>query len=53
MFISYSTKNVDFAIKLHADLSEKGVRCWFAPENVKFGKKLHEQLIMQSQSMTK
>jgi uncharacterized protein YjbI with pentapeptide repeats len=44
LFISYSTKDQEFADRLHADLQDKGVRCWFAPHNVKGGKKLHEQI---------
>jgi uncharacterized protein YjbI with pentapeptide repeats len=43
-FISYSTKDQDFAERLHADLQDKGVRCWFAPEDVQGGRKLHEQI---------
>ena len=43
-FISYSSKNEDFAKRLHADLQEQGVRCWFAPEDIKGGRKLHEQI---------
>ena len=43
-FISYSTKNQDFADRLYADLQAKGVRCWFAPKDVQGGKKLHEQI---------
>ena len=43
-FISYSTKNQDFAERLHADLQDKGVRCWFAPKDVQGGQKLHEQI---------
>ena len=43
-FISYSTKDQDFAERLHADLQNKGVRCWFAPHDVQSGKKLHEQI---------
>jgi len=43
-FISYSTKDQEFAERLHADLQHKGVRCWFAPEDVQGGKKLHEQI---------
>src|SRR5262249_24517787 len=43
-FISYSTKDQDFAERLHADLQNKGVRCWFAPHDVQGGKKLHEQI---------
>ena len=30
-FISYSSKDQEFADRLHADLQNKGVRCWFAP----------------------
>jgi hypothetical protein len=43
-FISYSTKDQEFAERLHADLQSKGVRCWFALEDVKGGRKLHEQI---------
>jgi uncharacterized protein YjbI with pentapeptide repeats len=44
LFISYSTRDQEFADRLHADLQAKGVRCWFAPHNVQGGKKLHEQI---------
>jgi len=43
-FISYSTKDQDFAVLLHADLQANGVRCWFAPHDMESGKKLHEQI---------
>jgi hypothetical protein len=43
-FISYSTKDQEFAERLHTDLQAKGVRCWFAPHDVKAGRKLHEQI---------
>lgn len=43
-FISYSTKDQEFAQRLHADLQAKGVRCWFAPEDIAGGKKIHEQI---------
>jgi uncharacterized protein YjbI with pentapeptide repeats len=43
-FISYSTKDQAFAERLHADLQNKGVRCWFAPHNIQGGKKIHEQI---------
>jgi uncharacterized protein YjbI with pentapeptide repeats len=43
-FISYSTHDQEFADRLYADLQAKGVRCWFAPEEMKAGRKLHEQL---------
>jgi hypothetical protein len=36
-FISYSSKDQDFADRLYADLQNKGVRCWFAPEDMKIG----------------
>lgn len=36
-FISYSTKDQGFADRLHSDLQAKGVRCWFAPEDLKIG----------------
>jgi len=43
-FISYSTQDQDFADRVHADLQSKGVRCWFAPHDVKGGRKIHEQI---------
>lgn len=39
-FISYSSKDQEFAERLHADLQSKGVRCWFAPEDLRIGDKL-------------
>jgi hypothetical protein len=36
-FISYSTKDQDFVSGLHLDLQERGVRCWFAPEDLRMG----------------
>jgi uncharacterized protein YjbI with pentapeptide repeats len=36
-FISYSTKDQDFASRIHADLQNNGVRCWFAPHDLKIG----------------
>lgn len=44
LFISYSTKDQEFAERLHKDLQAKSVRCWFAPHDVQGGKKLHEQI---------
>ena len=38
-FISYSSKDQDFADRLHADLQTKGVRCWFAPHDLPIGAK--------------
>ena len=39
-FISYSSENQPFAERLHSDLQSKGVRCWFAPEDLKLGEKI-------------
>jgi hypothetical protein len=38
-FISYSSKDQVFADKLHADLQDAGVRCWFAPHDLPIGAK--------------
>lgn len=43
-FISYSNKDQEFADHLYADLQSKGVRCWFAPHDIRAGKKMHEQI---------
>jgi hypothetical protein len=43
-FISYSTEDETFAQRLHNDLQGKGVRCWFAPEDIRGGEKLYEQI---------
>ncbi|HVP56215.1 MAG TPA: toll/interleukin-1 receptor domain-containing protein, partial [Candidatus Eisenbacteria bacterium] len=43
-FISYSTKDQEFADRLYADLQAKGVRCWFAPHDIMGGRKIHEQI---------
>lgn len=36
-FISYSSKDEEFAKRLYNDLQSEGVRCWFAPEDLKIG----------------
>ena len=36
-FISYSGKDRKFIEKLNADLQKEGIRCWFAPEEMKMG----------------
>ena len=43
-FISYSSKDDDFAQRLHADLQQQGVRCWFAPEDLKIGDKFRTRI---------
>ena len=55
-FISYSSKDDEFAKRLHADLQAEGVRCWFAPEDLRIGDKfrvrideairLHDKLLL-------
>lgn len=39
-FISYSHKDEFFAKRLHNDLQANGVRCWFAPHDMKIGDKI-------------
>ncbi|MDZ7363754.1 MAG: serine hydrolase [candidate division KSB1 bacterium] len=43
-FISYSHQDEDFAKRLHADLQDNGVRCWFAPEDMKIGDKIRHAI---------
>jgi len=55
-FISYSARDQEFADQLHADLQNKGVRCWFAPEDLEIGDcfrqrideaiRLHDKLLL-------
>ncbi len=43
-FISYSSKDQEFAERLFNDLHGKGVRCWYAPQHIQAGRKIHEQI---------
>jgi len=43
-FISYSSKDDDFAKRIHADLQSKGVRCWFAPHDLPIGGKILDEI---------
>ena len=43
-FISYSSKDQAFAERLHVDLQNKGVRCWFAPHDMAIGAKIIDAL---------
>jgi len=43
-FISYSHKDELFAKRLHNDLQNEGVRCWFAPEDMKIGDKVRHTI---------
>jgi hypothetical protein len=39
-FISYSSKDEDFARRLYTDLQNNNVRCWFAPRDMRIGDKI-------------
>jgi hypothetical protein len=43
-FISYSTKDGEFARRLYSRMRDEHLRVWFAPEEVKGGQKLYEQI---------
>ncbi|MEE4263217.1 MAG: toll/interleukin-1 receptor domain-containing protein [Desulfobacteraceae bacterium] len=43
-FISHSAKDCEFAEKLYADLQNRGVRCWFASEDMKLGQKTWDSI---------
>ncbi len=55
-FISYSSKDDAFARRLYADLQSNNVRCWYAPEDLKWGARtrpsideairLHDKLLL-------
>jgi uncharacterized protein YjbI with pentapeptide repeats len=43
-FISYSTKDEEFAKRLHSKMRDNKLRVWFANEDLKGGHKLQEQI---------
>ncbi|MBD3342165.1 MAG: TIR domain-containing protein [Candidatus Lokiarchaeota archaeon] len=43
-FISYSNKDKEFAERLYSDLQNEGVRCWFAPKDMKIGDKIRNTI---------
>jgi uncharacterized protein YjbI with pentapeptide repeats len=43
-FISYSSKDQPFVERLHADLQNAGVRCWFAPQDLRVGDKIRPRI---------
>lgn len=55
-FISHSSKDKAFVERLYADLQSNGVRCWYAPEDLKIGEpfvlgidqgiRLHDKLLL-------
>ena len=43
-FISYSTKDDEFARRLYSRMRDEKLRVWFAPEDIRGGQKLQEQI---------
>jgi hypothetical protein len=43
-FISYSSKDQAFAERLYADLLSKGVRCWYAPHDMRIGDEIRPRI---------
>ncbi|HEU5375442.1 MAG TPA: toll/interleukin-1 receptor domain-containing protein [Ktedonobacteraceae bacterium] len=43
-FISFSRHDEDFAKRLYTDLQAHGVRCWFAPDDMKIGDKIRPRI---------
>ena len=39
-FISFASEDQAFVERLHTDLQSQGVRCWFAPKDMKIGEKI-------------
>ena len=43
-FISHSTQDQDFAERLYADLQATGVRCWYAPQDLRIGDRFQDTI---------
>jgi uncharacterized protein YjbI with pentapeptide repeats len=43
-FISYSNKDQNFAEQLYTDLQNRGIRCWFAPKDLKIGDRFRQRI---------
>jgi uncharacterized protein YjbI with pentapeptide repeats len=43
-FISYFTQDQQLADRLHADLQNRGIRCWFAPHDLHIGSKTWDSI---------
>src|SRR4051812_41336090 len=43
-FISFSTRDQEFANRLHGRMTQEKLRVWYAPENMKGGRKILDQL---------
>jgi uncharacterized protein YjbI with pentapeptide repeats len=46
-FISYNSEDQGFAQRLHDDLQNNSVRCWFAPEDMKVGDQIRPTIDRQ------
>lgn len=52
-FISYSHQDEALAQRLYTDLQKNGVRCWFAPQDMKIGDKIRPAIDRSIQSHDK
>ena len=52
-FISYSSKDQTFAERLYDDLQSEGVRCWFAPEDMRIGDRIRPTIEQSIRSYDK
>lgn len=43
-FISHSSRDQELAERLHADLQQRGLRIWYAPEDLKIGDRFQERI---------
>lgn len=43
-FMSYSSQDQEFADRLHTDLQRNGVRCWYAPYDMKTGDEIRSRI---------
>lgn len=43
-FISHASKDMEFTQRLYNDMQGKGVRCWFAQEDLKIGEKTRQAI---------
>jgi hypothetical protein len=43
-FVSHSARDRAFAERLHEDLQQRGVRCWYAPQDLKIGERILDGL---------
>jgi len=52
-YISYASEDQVFAEKIYNDFQEKGVRCWFYPEDMRIGDKIRSTIDRSIQSHDK